>query len=319
MIPRRARDVVQWIFKAASYEVDDGEGAIDLSAFRGDECVVILCSEDAGEIQNFDRLKYQFNLDSGPALCKKLLVSFTPPVAVQSCTVWGERELTDTLGHAIGAYIQGKDVNLPLSASAEIVVPRTAGQAYAKQEPEPEPEPGIEIPHLPVTITAARAQAVSGIKGTPNLRFIPYWSYRAESHGEKIYKSHVISFEREEYGVMSAINGMKGDFTAEITETKEVPGDADILPPKLTKNDIRERVLSALIEDLSQTVRISQCEGDTIFYEDRDFSPDPENISISSEIVYVPVWQIRGSRIAEINAFTGELLEMPMDDGVEVL
>lgn len=93
MIPRRARDVVQWIFKAASYEVDDGEGgAIDLSAFRGDECVVILCSEDAGEIQNFDRLKYQFNLDSGPALCKKLLVSFTPPVAVQSCTVWGGKE-----------------------------------------------------------------------------------------------------------------------------------------------------------------------------------------------------------------------------------
>ncbi|WP_157199785.1 hypothetical protein [Methanogenium cariaci] len=73
--------------------MDDGEGgAIDLSAFRGDECVVILCSEDAGEIQNFDRLKYQFNLDSGPALCKKLLVSFTPPVAVQSCTVWGGKE-----------------------------------------------------------------------------------------------------------------------------------------------------------------------------------------------------------------------------------
>ncbi len=77
---------------------------------------------------------------------------------------------------------------------------------------------------------------------------------------------------------MSAINGMKGDFTAEITETKEVPGDADILPPKLTKNDIRERVLSALIEDLSQTVRISQCEGDTIFYEDRDFSPPTRRI-----------------------------------------
>ncbi|WP_165075794.1 hypothetical protein [Methanogenium sp. MK-MG] len=319
MIPRRARDVVQWIFKAASYEVDDGDGAVDLSAFRGDECVVILCSEDADEIQEFDRLKYRFSLDSGPVLCKKLLVSFTPPVPVQSCTVWGERELTETLGHAIGDYIQGRDVNLPLSASAETAVPRAAGLTHAEQEPKPEPEPGIEIPHLPVTITAARAQATSGIKGTAALRFIPYWSYRAESHGEKIYKSHIISFEREESGVMSAINGMKGDFNAEITETKAVPGDADILPPKLTKNEIKERVLSSLIEELSQTVRISQCEGDAIFYEDRSFSPDPQNISISSEIVYVPVWQIRGSRIAEINAFTGDLLEIPMDDGVEVL
>ncbi|WFN33808.1 hypothetical protein L1S32_08125 [Methanogenium sp. S4BF] len=315
MIPRRAQDVVRWIFKAASYEVDDGDGAIDLSAFRGDECVVILCSEDATEIQEFDRLKYRVTLESGPVLCTKLLISFALPVQVQSCTVWGEKELTETIARAAGSYIRGETASLPLSPSAGSTAPRGAVQTYA----EPEPEPGPEIPHLPVAITASRAQAICGVKGTATLRFIPYWSYRAESHGEKIYKSHIISFEREENGVVSAVNGLKGDFTAEITETKAVPGDADILPPKLTKNDIRERVLTALVEELSQTVRISQTEGDTIFYEDRDFSPDPQNINISSEIVYVPVWQIRGNRIAEVNAFTGDLLEMPMDDGVEVL
>ena len=315
MIPRRAQDVVRWIFKAASYEVDDGDGAIDLSAFRGDECVVILCSEDATEIQEFDRLKYRISLESGPVLCTKLLVSFTPPVQVQSCTVWGERELTDTIARAAGAYIRGETASLPLSPSAGTAPSRGAVQAYT----EAEPEQGPEIPHLPVAITAARAQAISGVKGTATLRFIPYWSYRAESHGEKIYKSHIISFKREESGVVSAVNGLKGDFTAEITETKAVPGDADILPAKLTKNDIKELVRTALVEELSQTVRISQTEGDTIFYEDRDFSPDPQNITISSEMIYVPVWQIRGSRIAEVNAFTGDLLEMPMDDGVEVL
>ncbi len=317
MISRRAQEVVRWIFRAASYEVDDGDGAIDLSAFRGDECVVILCSDDASEIQDFDRLKYRISLESGPVLCKKLLISFTPPVAVQSCTVWGERELTETLARAAGSYIRGDIVEIPLSPSAGTTVSRAAPQMYA--EPEPEPEPGPDIPHLPVTITASRAQAVCGIKGTATLRLIPYWAYRAESHGEKIYKSHIISFEREEYGVISAINGMKGDFNAEINETTAVPGDAVILPPKLTKNDIKERVLSTFIEELSQTVRFSQSEGDTISYENRSFSPDPEKISISSEIVYVPVWQIRGSRIAEVNAFTGDLLEMPMDDGVEVL
>lgn len=297
--------------------MDDGDGAMDLSAFRGDECVVILCSEDATEIQEFDRLKYRVTLESGPVLCTKLLVSFTPPVQAGSCIIWGERELTETIARTAGSYIRGDVASLFLSPPAGTTASRGVVHTYA--EPKSEPEPGPEIPHLPVAITAARAQVIAGVKGTVTLRFIPYWSYRAESHGEKIYKNHIISFEREEHGVVSAVNGLKGDFTAEITETKTVPGDADILPVKLTKNEITERVLAALVTELSQTVRISQAEGDTIFYEDRDFSPDPQNINVSSEIVYVPVWQIRGNRIAEVNAFTGDILEMPMDDGVEVL
>ncbi len=318
MIPRRAQDVVRWIFKAASYDVDDGDGAIDLSAFRGEECIVILCSEDANEIQEFDHLKYRVSLESGPVLCTKLLISFKPPVQVQSCTVWGEKELTETMARSAGSYIRGDVASLPLSPSASTTAPR--GTVYAYREPEPKrDEPGPEIPHLPVAITAARAQVISGVKGTATLRFIPYWSYQAESHGEKIYKSHIISFEREENGVVSAVNGLKGDFSTDIAEIKAVPGDADILPVKLTKSDISERVVSELVEELSQRVRISTAEGDTVSYEDRDFSPDPQNITISSEIVYVPVWQIRGNRIAEVNAFTGDLLEMPMDDGVEVL
>ena len=318
MIPRRAQDVIRWIFKAASYEVDDGDGAIDLSAFHGDECVVILCSEDATEIQEFDRLKYRVSMESGPVLCTKLLVSFNPPVQVESCTVWGERELTDTIARAAGSYIRGDVVHLSVSSSASTTAPRGAVHAYAEPEPKRD-EPGPEIPHLPVAITAARAQVISGVKGTTTMRFIPYWSYHAESHGEKVYKTHIISFEREENGVISAVNGLKGDFTTDITETKAVPGDADILPTKLTKNEITERVLAEFVTDLSQRVRICKAEGDTISYEDRDFSPDPHNITISSEIVYVPVWQIRGNRIAEVNAFTGDLLEMPMDDGVELI
>lgn len=319
MIPQRACDVVRWIFSAASYDVDDGDGAIDLSAFRDDECVVILCSEDAAQIEEFDRLKYRVSLASGPVLCKKLLVSFTLPVQVQSCTVWDEQNLAQVAATTIASYVQGDTVSLALTPSAQGAPGHAPGRPHVAPEPEPEPEPGLEIPHLPVMVNGSRAQAICGVKGTTTLRFIPYWAYQAESHGEKIYKTHVISFEREESGVVSAVNGLKGDFTAEITEMKAVPGDADILPPKLSKTDITEKVIAALVEELSQTVRISQCEGDTIFYEDRSFSPNPDNITISAEIIYVPVWQVRGNRIAEINAFTGDILEMPMDDGVEVL
>jgi hypothetical protein len=35
--------------------------------------------------------------------------------------------------------------------------------------------------------------------------------------------------------------------------------------------------------------------------------------------VYVPVWQIRGKKIVEVNATNGEILSVPMDEGVEIL
>lgn len=47
--------------------------------------------------------------------------------------------------------------------------------------------------------------------------------------------------------------------------------------------------------------------------------PDKRNIDIELDEVYVPVWQIRGKKIVEINAYTGEILSVPMDEGVEIL
>jgi hypothetical protein len=76
--------------------------------------------------------------------------------------------------------------------------------------------------------------------------------------------------------------------------------------------------MGELIEKLTQRVRIKQEKGDAIFYEEKVLKPDRKNITIEFQQVFVPVWQIRGKKIAEVNAFTGELLTEPMDEGVEV-
>ncbi len=309
MIPGRAQEIVQWILNAAGYDVDEGDGRHDLSAFNERECVVILCSDERDRIDEFAWLKYRINTDGGPQECKKLLVTGAAGVDTGTCTVWNEEELARQAAKATHSYVRGERPTLTFEAPAGRRVVSTVE----------EEEETIDIPHLPVTITQEKAVRIAGVKGTAECRFIPYWVYELESTGEKIYKTHIISFEKKMTGTLSAINGLPGDFTAEIIDNTPVPASSQILTPKFSKKEAAEQLVEGLIDDLTKTVRVSQREGDTICYEDREFSPERSNISVELSLVYVPVWQIRGNRIVEVNAYTGDILEVPMDDGVEVL
>lgn len=309
MIPGRAQEIVQWILNAAGYDVDEGDGRHDLSAFNERECVVILCSDERDRIDEFAWLKYRISTDGGPQECKKLLVTGATGVDTGTCTVWNEEELARQAAKATHSYVRGERPILTFEAPA--------GRRMVRAVEEEEET--IDIPHLPVTITQEKAVRIAGVKGTAECRFIPYWVYELESTGEKIYKTHIISFEKKMSGTLSAINGLPGDFTAEIIDNTPVPASSQVLTPKFSKKEAAEQLVEGLIDDLTKTVRVSQREGDTICYEDREFSPERSNISVELSLVYVPVWQIRGNRIVEVNAYTGDILEVPMDDGVEVL
>ena len=88
--------------------------------------------------------------------------------------------------------------------------------------------------------------------------------------------------------------------------------------PHIRKDEATERIVNELIDRLTQKVRIKQEKGDAIFYEEKILKPDRKNITVDTRQVYIPIWQIRGKKIVEINAFTGELLSEPMDEGVEI-
>ncbi|MBT8508240.1 hypothetical protein AZH53_07465 [Methanomicrobiaceae archaeon CYW5] len=309
MIPGRAQEIVQWILNAAGYDVDEGDGRHDLSAFNDRECVVILCSDERNRIEEFAWLKYRISSDSGPEECRKLLVTGAAGVDTGNCTVWNEEDLARQAAKATLSYVQGERPVLTFDAPVTRRVINTVA----------EEEETVDIPHLPVTISQEKAVKIAGIRGAAECRFIPYWVFELESTGEIVYKSHVISFDKKKVGTISAINGLPGDFTADIIDNTPVPASAQILTPKFSKTEAAEQLIAELIKELSKTVRVSQPQGDTICYEDREFRPERSDITVDLSLVYVPVWQIRGNRIVEVNAYTGDILEVPMDDGVEVL
>lgn len=308
----RAREAIRHILKSASFDVDDNE-QIDLSGTRGDEGIVVLCSNDEREIEAYNKRRYVIQLDSGPEECTKLLFTTNRSADPGNCICWREQELEKYAGRATVADVSDYELELNLTQTSRF------RSIQPKAEPEPEVVPGPKIPHFPITVTEEGAKKIAGIKGTIKCRFLPYWVYECKITGEKVINKHIINFESDEKGAVNAINGLKADLGTSIYDTDHVPPDSDVVPPKTDGEEVKEKFISEIITRLTKTVRTSQSEGDTISYETKVAKPDRKDITFDINLVYVPIWQIRGNKIIEINAVTGELLSEPMDDGVEII
>ena len=306
----RARLAVRRILEAASFEVEDLEAPLDLSAIRSDTCVIVLCSDDTGEIEQFDRTSYRCRLGEQEVASRKLLLTFSEHPGTGQCIRWERDELEKFAGQAALAYILEKPLVLELGSATHLIV---------KKETVPQELTGPDIPHLPVKVDEARARAMTGAEGEALCRFIPYWHYHYRSQGQKSFGTQVVSFNAEKAGALNAINGQETELDITKVQTAGIPIHSQLLQPVIQKGDAEEKIRTQVTEQLTQKVRVKQSKGDTIFYEERIFKPERKEIVVDLQMVYIPVWQIKGRKIAELNAFSGEVLREPMDTGAEIL
>lgn len=312
----KARSAVKQVLEAAGFDVEVADDPLDLSASRGGECVAVLCSDDPGIVEEFDQTRYSLVIGEDQIVCKKLLFTLENPVPVENCIVWGVREFVRYCGEAALAKVLDRELSLTLVPGAPAV---SEPVEEAGSAPQAEDESGLSIPHLPVKITRQNAERISGTQGSANLRFMPHWVFHYMSSGEQVYQDHRVPFDSEGWGAINAINGLRLEIDPKSIEKGNVPSDAEIVPPHIQKDDANTKIFNELVEKLTQNIRIKQVKGDTIFYEDKVLRPDKKNISIDIDLVHFPVWQVRGKKIVEVNAFTGDILSEPMDEGVEIL
>jgi hypothetical protein len=311
----KAKNAMRLILEAARFDVEEVDDPLDLSAVREGVCLLVLCTSDRNMISQFDKTNYSLMIDDHEMNCRKLLFSIEKDIATENCIQWGVDEFVRYTGEAVLADVLGRELALDLSPQKARKSPgiSAAQPAAASQEPS-----GISIPHFPVKLTEQAAIRASGIQGTARLRFIPYYLIHYTSTGEQVYKDRRIPFDADGWSALNAINGIKIDLDGKQVEDSDIPKGAEVCNPHIKKEEAAERMTSELIEHLTQKVRIKQEKGDAIFYEEKILKPDRKNITIDAKQVYIPVWQIRGKKIVEVNAFTGELLSEPMDEGVEV-
>jgi len=311
----KAKSAMRLILEAAKFDVEEVDDPLDLSAVREGICLLVLCSNDRNLVSQFDKTNYSLMIDDHEMNCKKLLFSIDKDISTENCIQWGVDEFVRYTGEAVLADIINRELALDLSPSKsrKSAGPTSAGSAAASPEPS-----GISIPHFPVKLTEQAAIRAAGVQGAAKLRFIPYYLFHYTSTGEQVYKDRRIPFDADGWSALNAINGIKIDLDSKMVEDTEIPGGAEVCNPHFRKEEAAERMTIELIDRLTQKVRIKQEKGDAIFYEEKILKPERKNITVETKQVYIPVWQIRGKKIVEVNAFTGELLSEPMDEGVEV-
>jgi hypothetical protein len=307
----KAKNEMRLILEAAGYTVSDVDDPIDLSALREGACLLVLCSNNEEAITGFNKTNYNLKTDDGEIGCKKLLFTLNDPVMAENCVIWGARDFVRYAGEAVLARMLDRELSITFNSA-----PEKTSSPSGEEEPVPS---GVSIPHLPIKVNKQQAERIAGTQGTMNLRFMPHWVYHFVSSGEQVYKDHHIPFDAEGWGAVNAINGMKVEIDAKAVDNSEVPGDSELLKPHLSKEEATEKIYDEVIEQLTQHVRIKQAKGDAIYYEEKVMKPDKKNITVEIGEIYIPVWQIRGKKIVEVNAFTGEILSQPMDEGVEIL
>ena len=304
----RAKDVLRTIFETAAYEVDDLEAPLDLSATRGEDCIVILASDDVSEAEELDSRNFRLKMGEREITCKKLLFSTRNDLKTQTCVRWGPGELAHWAGEAAVAGVMRKTFTIPLAAVAPVAAPEQSEELV-----------GPEILHFPVKITAKRAVQIAGIEGTPHCRYLPHWQYHASAHGERSFKGRNVEFNGEKKGMLNAINGLEVEIPAIAPETSGIFPDSELVQPKIDRDEAKQRIAQALMEEQTKKVRIRQEKGDAIFYEEKIFHPEGNEIQVDLTLIYVPVWGVKGKKIIEVNGYSGEVLTTPMDEGCEIL
>ena len=297
---------ISLILQTAGYDCEKEDGAFNLSGVRGNKCIIVLCSDDMNTLQRFDMTPYSINLNGVKTRCDKLIFTGNTVFHAKESILWTKDTLLSKISEAAEARIYA----LPFDIEAvSYEIPATAVSSTF----------GYDL-MLPIRIDAAAAVRVAHQDGPTVLRMIPYWRYEYTSGGEATYKGKSIAFDGSGSGWINAVNGLDGDFGA---EAKPVAGEldktAEIVPPVTQKQEIKEKITADLIKKLTKRLRLKTTAGDAIFAEEKEFKPTEDNIVLKIEKVYVPVWQVRGKKdIIEVNAFTGEELSVPSDEGCEV-
>lgn len=303
----RAKDAIRRIFSYAAYEVDDLESPLDLSAMKGEDCVVIMVSDEPREAGEFNARNFKLRIGERDITCKKLLFTMNESLKLHTCTRWGPADLAARAGEAVLAEVLNRPLHITLEV--EHLVPGESNQELV----------GPEILHLPLKIDAKRAVQIAGIEGSPHCRYIPYWQYHSVCKGERTYKGQRVMFSGEKEGVLNAINGQYGEMPEGTFEKSGILADGERVSPKISKDEASQRIMNVLVEEQVKKVRIRQEKGDAIFYEEKLFKPEGDEVRVDLSLVYIPVWEVKGKKIVEVNAFSGEVLTEPMDEGCEIL
>lgn len=154
------------------------------------------------------------------------------------------------------------------------------------------------------------------------LKFVPFWKYRYNVEAEKRFRSKVLSIVGKGKGFLNALNKSKEEMEIEglSTPTRVPAVQYELKRPNVDKKQAEKILLDFIKEENTREIRFNNTEGQAVIYEHRSIGPRADEIQLDMELVYIPVWEVKGKRNSlEINAYTAKVLEEPVDEDAEFL
>lgn len=154
------------------------------------------------------------------------------------------------------------------------------------------------------------------------LKFVPFWKYSYSVEAEKRFRSKVMSITGEGKGFLNALNKSKENIEIEgIGIPTRIPVvQYEVKRPNVDKKQAEKILLDIIIQENTREMRFNNLEGQAIIYEQKSISPKADEIELDMDLVYIPVWEVKGKRNSlEINAYNASVLEEPIDEDAEFL
>ncbi len=166
------------------------------------------------------------------------------------------------------------------------------------------------------------AEAKIGMLRSQALKFIPVWYYGYSFNVQKKYKSRMVDLSGAGEGFIHAITGeIFLNKYRDIQENVLMPTqNYDIQQPLVQKKDALSKTMSYIIREHTKEVRLNEMIGDTIIFENRMFAPDPAEIDLKMDLLYIPVWELKGKReIIDINGYDGHIMAIKLYNDAEIV
>lgn len=327
-------DLLRDIFTAYGYEVstsfDFRTGDDMLIAQKGTEKMLIIFSRD-GSYYDVKRMEEMVRAQGGRGLLVTT-ASFSPDAqsfAEQNgISLWDRAGLEAEIGRVFLAKVEGRAPDLELGA------PETPGIisdffAFDTDSTGPTEEHGdstslsLQLRSLPVNISKQNAMLIAGDNvgrvERVMLKFVPFWQYRYRFDQRKQYKSKTLSLSGDGFGAVNALSGENKFVQYEAQDKAQIPdGNYEVIESTISKEKARQIALREIIKEHTKCVKVNEIVGEALIFENKPFKPDPDDISVELNLIYLPIWAIKGlARSIEIDAYDGRILSRAMDSDAE--
>ncbi|QLC51049.1 hypothetical protein HWN40_12865 [Methanolobus zinderi] len=152
------------------------------------------------------------------------------------------------------------------------------------------------------------------------LKLVPFWKYDYNLSTEQRYRSKIVDISGEGSGCVNALNGNNEQISLhDVRETVAIPDVRyEVKHPQTVEEEAKKELLDGIIDEHTKDLRFDATQGEAIISEHKRFKPAPDDIELNVQLVYVPVWEVKGPRNSvEINAYNSEVLRNPVDDDAE--